>query len=238
MTSMDLICLGVGKGATYVIKGDPSSAFVIRLDGQPKLLVDCGAGVVLSCFKHLGIVPNSIYITHNHMDHTGDLPIALGITNGRPRILGHPSVLQIVKEHRLHESTLDVPPEKLADWIEPDGSGAIDIGDDFSIHPFQSVHSYTCYGFVLKRFGKDILGYSADSDFDEVVYNQITQAPIAIVSGRDNGNSEHASFEEIEQFAKNVPQCSIWVIHYEKTDYSFSVQNVKFLHEGEIVTLA
>jgi len=240
---IDLVCLGIGKGATYVMKGKPSSAFAIRVDEKPTLLVDCGAGVVLSCLKNLnGAIPDAIYITHNHMDHTGDLPIAIDAIreqNGtKPRILGHSSVLSLVKKHRLHELTATGKSLKeIADWIEPDSSNVIVVEDDLIVRLFQSVHSYTCYGFMLEKSDRAILGYSADSAFDEDIYAKIAQAPVAIVDGRETGNHDHASFREIETFGKHIPNCSIRVIHYEQTQYVFSVPNVKLLQEGEVIQL-
>ncbi len=238
MDSLDIVCLGVGKGASCVMKGMPSTSFAVRLNGHPVLLVDCGAGIALSCHRHLGEIPSTIYVSHNHMDHTGDLPIAVGFTKTQPRLLGHPSVLQIVKEHRFHDGAeVQRNTIKTVEWIEPDKDGVIHLQDDLSIHLFQTIHSYICFGFVLKKDGKDILGYSADSAFSESIYKRITQSPIAIVDGRDQGNHDHASLSDIDQFGSLVSDCAIYVVHYETSNYMFRSPNVHFLAEGDIIPL-
>lgn len=239
MTVIDIVCLGVGKGASYVLKGKPSTGFVIRVNSRPRFLVDCGAGIALSYQRHIGSeLPNTIYISHNHMDHTGDLPIVLGVTPARPQVLGHPDVIDIVKQHRLHDSeALNASLTQRAHWVIPDNKGVITLEDDLSLHLFRSVHSYLCYGFILRKGNQDILGYPADSAFDEAIFKRVTHSPVAILDAREEGNFDHASFEDIEQFSQSVPQCSIWVVHYEETNYRFTAPNVRLMREGDVVQL-
>jgi ribonuclease BN (tRNA processing enzyme) len=238
---IDVVCLGVGKGSTYVLKGEPSSAFAIRFNSELKILVDCGAGIALSCLRNLnGFIPNTIYISHNHMDHTGDLPVVLStLSQGgkKPNILSHPDVAHLIQQHRLHPVPIDVLKQNY-NWIMPDQDGVIVLGNDLSMQLVKSIHSYICYGFILYKGVCPILGYTADTDFDYEIYSMVTKAPVAIVSGRDIGNDNHASFDEINEFAKNVASCSVFVTHYEQSDYIFSSSNVRFLREGEVIDLA
>lgn len=236
--NIDLVCLGVGKGATYVTKGWPSTAFAILIEGEPKILIDAGAGIALSCQRHLGKIPGIIYITHNHMDHTGDLPILIGCTDarpGKPHILGHPEVLEIVRTHRLHDPATNV--NEQAEWIVPNKSGLIPVGWDLYIKPIKTKHTYTCYGFVLKLGKQDIWGYSADSPYDENLFTMITKPPIAVIDARDKATYDHSSFEEIEGFARKVPDCSIWLVHYEQTKFQSSVTNMNLMYEGQRIRL-
>jgi ribonuclease BN (tRNA processing enzyme) len=243
MPTLDLICLGVGKGSSSVLRGLPSTAFALRVDGRPELLIDCGAGVALSYRRLLGgALPARIYLSHNHHDHAGDLPIVLlSALDLRASVLGHPDVLEIVREHRLH----DGPEVRRAfqeriEWVAADARGVIALDGllpGLALELVRSRHSYLCYGFVLRRDGDDLLGYTADSGFEEGIYARVTRAPVAILDGREQGNADHASFAEIEAFARRVPGCDIRVVHYEETDHRFAESNVRLLREGEVVPL-
>src|SRR5262249_14337893 len=152
-----------------------STSFALRINGKPEFLVDCGAGVALSCLKHLGHIPNIMYISHNHTDHTGDLPIAIGCTGAKPVILGHHSVLKLVKERRLHDSEdLNKSLDDRAVWLTPDAQGIVNLDNGFSFQLFRSIHSYICYGFVLSYNGRVVLGYPADTAYNEEIFRRVT----------------------------------------------------------------
>ena len=72
-SSLELLVLGSGgPGAT----GRASSAYLLLLDGKPRILVDAGPG----SFARLGEVGESlaqtdiVLLTHLHIDHVGELP--------------------------------------------------------------------------------------------------------------------------------------------------------------------
>ena len=67
-----------------------------------------GYGAVSACQRHLGQpVPDSIYISHNHSDHAGELPVLLAVESackGRLlRVFAHSKVMPRLLKHRLHE---------------------------------------------------------------------------------------------------------------------------------------
>lgn len=62
--------LGVG-GAHAVELG--SSAAVLERDGEPVLLIDCGAEALTAYLAHYGRTPEAIYVTHTHFDHIAGL---------------------------------------------------------------------------------------------------------------------------------------------------------------------
>ncbi len=239
MTTIDIVCLGVGKGASYVLKGQPSTGFALRVNHEPYMLIDCGAGVALSYLRNIGgALPNTIYISHNHMDHTGDLPIVIGVTPGKPRLLGNSTVLDFVRTHRLHGAPeLNAALDDRAEWVTPNEDNRISLEYGLSLELFRSVHSYICYGFVLSKSGQQILGYPADTAFNENIYARVTNCPVAILDAREIGNHDHASFQDVEQFATTVPNCAMWVVHYEESSYRFMSPNVRFLREGDVIKL-
>lgn len=58
-----------------------------------------------ACVSRQPAVPHNIYVSHNHSDHAGDLPVMVAVESRRskPRLFAHPRVMQRIREHRLHE---------------------------------------------------------------------------------------------------------------------------------------
>lgn len=217
-----LLPLGTGAGVTTVLYGDPSSSFAILLDGECRLLVDLGYGVVRQAIRFLKTLPTRIYISHNHSDHSGDLPVAalLSANQGQPlTIWSAPEVERRLKEHRLHEfKEAGAWPEDIAKWISTPENKETFIDDDLSLVPHRGRHSETCFGFVLRFQGEAVLGYSADSGFDKGLYENLLEAPTLVLDGRANGSTEHASFEELETFVQTTPDKRVLVIHYGRPE--------------------
>lgn len=240
MKTLDLVCLGVGRGTTYIWRNEPSSALALLVDGQPELLLDCGSGIVQSCLRNLGgVVPYTVYISHNHDDHAGDIGGILFRSDGRQSVMGHPEVLRYVKEYRMHDAPESVTYTNIsvAEWCEADAENTIHWRHDLSFHLTRSVHAYLTYGFVLRHAGVPIFGWSADSAYNEALYTEWTQAPVAVLDGNRQGSSEHASFADIDAFAKRVPHCQIGVIHHAGAQHTFESPNVRLLREGDVIRL-
>jgi len=217
-----LVPLGTGAGSTTVLYGDPSSSFAILLGEECRLLVDLGYGVARQASLILGSLPTKVYISHNHSDHSGDLPVVAlrGAFQGRPlTIWSEPEVERRLKEHRLHEfREAGALPEDIAHWVSTPEKVETAIDADFSLIPYRGRHSETSFGFVLRFRGEAVLGYSADSGFSRELYHHLLAAPVLVLDGRDQGSEEHASFEEIEAFAQTVPERKILISHYGRPD--------------------
>ena len=232
-------CLGVGRGATNFLNGDPSTAYILKKDGTPVLFLDMGAGVGRSAAALLDDnLPKTLYISHNHSDHTGDLPVFIAKHRGQPiTLLGHKNILSIVREHRLHElPSVGVSPDQDVNYVPGDLSSPIQY-EDLEFHMLRSDHAYECYGFVLKMSDVPILGWTADSCFDTQIYEAVSQAPIAIAHGRDRPSGDHAAFDEIDAFAGTAPNTHFYVAHYGNTESTFSEPNVSLLKIGQEIRL-
>lgn len=234
-----LLPLGTGAGTTTVLYGDPSTSFAILLGGESRLLVDLGYGVVRQALRLLNGIPANVYISHNHSDHTGDLPVVAlrSASQGRPLTLwSEPEVERRLKEHRLHEfREAGARPEDIAHWrATPEGVETA-IDRDFSLVPHQGLHSETCFGFVLKFRGEAVLGYSADSGYSEELYTHLLKAPVLVLDGRSEGSREHASFAELEGFAASIPGKRLYVTHYGRPDEAPTT--LSSLRPGEPVEL-
>lgn len=241
---MQLICLGVGTGTSNFLTGSPSSAYaIVSATGTPLMLMDCGSGVGRSAIEQFGsdALPGCIYVSHNHADHSGDLPVYLTFAArklGVPLTLcGHPDVLAIVREHRLHElDSVGVDRSNDIAW-NPGQAGRIDT-DWFSLELVRAAHSYLCYGFVLSAGGRALLGWSSDCRYEPDIYAALARAPLLLVHARPGGTPDHAAFEEVDAFAAANPATRILVGHYgEPPQQRFRSANVSLLDTGDRVDL-
>ncbi len=236
--TLELICLGTGHGTTHAFEGQPSTSFAALLDGEPWLLVDCGTGVIYSALTHVGRLPATVFITHNHLDHTGELPYLAKALEARPRVLAHRDVIHLLQTVRLHDSPHDQQ-RMIAqiDWVAADDQQqiALEGGWRFDLHPAQ--HGYTCYGFVLSRGGQPLFSYSADSGYDSAHYEFLSQAPIMIVDARADGGKYHASFKEVDDFAQAYPQHTLRVVHHGGAQHTFHAPNITLWQTGDRLTI-
>ena len=87
-----------------------------------------GFGVVRRCMATFGSIPRTIYISHNHSDHAGELPVLLAVESaasgdgggdhpGPMHVLSEEGVMQTLIEHRLHELVSTGRCENLTWWV-------------------------------------------------------------------------------------------------------------------------
>jgi ribonuclease BN (tRNA processing enzyme) len=217
-----LIPLGTGKGATSVYNGEPSSSFVVQAGGKCRLLVDVGLGVVRQCLKYCGSVPENIYISHNHTDHAGDLPVLLIVERNAGRkltVISAPEVESRLRHHRLHELySTGKSADDIANWTPAPEGEVVRVDDEFTLVTHLGKHSETSYGFVLFQTGTPILGFSADSGSDSALYNKLALAPTLVLDARSASSIEHASFSEIAALKHKYPHKRVIVTGYGTQD--------------------
>jgi ribonuclease BN (tRNA processing enzyme) len=214
-----LIPLGTGKGATAVYDGEPSSSFVIKVNDECRLWVDTGLGVSARAIKVCGSVPRNIFISHNHSDHAGELPVLLTVeqtAKHKLRVISGPKVNERLIAHRIAELySTGLKADELADWVPAPEGETIKIDDDLSLIAYMGKHSEVSYGFVLFFRATPILGFSGDSGFDRAFYQKLAVAPILILDARKVATAEHAGFDEVHLFEKTV-KSHVFVGHYGK----------------------
>lgn len=238
---LKIICLGVGNGTSHVLRGKPSSSFVISKNGQPYLLVDCGLGIGMQYKKYVGDKPPSyLYITHNHIDHSGELPVLLldYYKKGQPtRVVGHSEVIEMVKTYRLQElSYVGIDLNGIADWKTEDYENVIELEKGIFLELKKSRHSYPCYGFRLKVDGRVVIGYGGDSGYDENLYDFLSESEVLILDGRVEGNDEHASIAEIKSYNKTRNK-KAYIIHHDSYVKTKLEEEIIYLHEGDEIMI-
>ncbi|KAG2440982.1 hypothetical protein HXX76_003835 [Chlamydomonas incerta] len=180
-----------------------------------------GYGVTAACLQHVRRVPPCIYISHNHGDHAGELPLVLAVEGtaaaaaGRPlpALLAHPDVMAELVGYRLRElHSTGRPLESFASFHEVASGSATPLpacgsssstagGCGLTVRPFRARHSETCYGLVIYDGGQPVLGWTADSGYDEDLYMALAEAPLVLVDARAKGSAEHAGFADLARIA-------------------------------------
>lgn len=125
-----------------------------------------GVGAVRAALQHCGgqLAPH-IYVSHNHTDHAGELPVVLAVeaaAGRRKAVLAEAAVLQTLQQHRLAElASTGRPLCDCADFTacaigQPQqlGSGGL------AITPLLSRHQERCCGLLLHWHGTPVLGWS------------------------------------------------------------------------------
>ncbi len=133
---MDVRLTVIGSSPAWPNPGSAQSGYL--LEGEGKLLLDCGPGV-LGRLRELAVFPRSIAITHFHLDHWGDLvPWAWLNAFGPP-------------EHRV----------ECALWLPPGGAGELAHFADhwgnphmfeeaFELREFEPEVPFTAAGFEVE----------------------------------------------------------------------------------------
>jgi ribonuclease BN (tRNA processing enzyme) len=253
LSSYDLVCLGVGKGATAVYSNKTSSSFALvrRSTGECILLIDIGLGSIFALqnyLKNVNIKPRQIFVSHNHSDHSGELPVYIAneAVKSIVRVYCFIGIQSRLRQHRcaeLDSSTTDL--FRNVQWIMCDESQDVELdsGDPKSvlkIRVHQSQHSELCAGFVLYENNQAILSFSGDSGFNTSLYTFLWTAPTILVDGRQTSTYEHASFDEILNFYKTTgAQRQVFVYHYglENEKPTFPANTISAVSPGEVIQL-
>lgn len=217
--TITLIPLGTGKGATAVYEGESSSSFVIKVDGECRLLVDAGLGVSAHAVKACGSVPKNIFISHNHSDHAGELPVLLIVeqtAKRKLRVISGPEVKDRLVTHRIAELySTGLTATEIAEWVSAPEGESVTVDADLSLKAYKGKHSEVSYGFVLFFRGTSILGFSGDSGFDQAFYQKLAVAPTLVLDARKGATPEHAGFDEVCAF-EGTTKSRVFVGHYGK----------------------
>ncbi|PKL97192.1 MAG: MBL fold metallo-hydrolase [Gammaproteobacteria bacterium HGW-Gammaproteobacteria-7] len=203
MTDWSLKVLGVGRGATHVLSGEPSTSFVLCADRRPLLWIDTGLGSTRACLRHFAAWPDVWLLTHNHTDHVGELPVLLALAAKgwrRPVIVSESEVGRLLRQHRMAEHAAWQPADTLAEWLSaaPGVPLALPTQPPLQVIFRVGVHSEHSAGFVLSDANGPVLGYTGDSAFDTELYAFVLQADCALLDMREQGNDSHAGFERFE----------------------------------------
>ncbi|TCO36587.1 MBL fold metallo-hydrolase [Dokdonella fugitiva] len=117
--------LGVGSAQAPELG---SACGVLERDGEPLLMIDCGAEALSAYLDHYGRPPLAVYVTHTHMDHVAGLERLFYRTyfdealRGRTRIHAHAALVPLLQA-------------RVADYPQVLAEGGANFWDGFRLVP-------------------------------------------------------------------------------------------------------
>ena len=236
---LSILPLGTGRGADAVLQGTCSSSFVVVRSSKPVLLFDVGFGVMRSFSRFYRESLPAIYVSHNHSDHAAELPVlgALAAAKGRKlRLIAENDVLDTLKQHRLDElRSTGRPLSDYFDFEPVTEAKRHTVTSTLSIEPVRAHHSERAFGFLLYDGERPVLGVSSDSRADDDLYDKLAAAPTLLLDGREQGNAEHASLTDLEEWAARNLASRVYVTGYGETGYEAS--HFSLARIGELISL-
>lgn len=119
---------------------------------------------------HTNRPPPYVYISHNHSDHAGELPIVAAVTRCQQQthggdtmtLLAQRDVLDRLVQHRLHElQSTGLPLEHFTTPVALECSQQYVLPETgISLQPIRARHAELCFGLIVRRHGRAVLGWT------------------------------------------------------------------------------
>ncbi|HEU4664643.1 MAG TPA: MBL fold metallo-hydrolase [Dokdonella sp.] len=117
--------LGVGSAQAPELG---SACGVLERDGEPLLMIDCGAEALSAYLDRYGAPPRALYVTHTHMDHVAGLERLFYRTYFDAALRGHVRVYA-------HAALVPLLQARVADYPEVLAEGGANFWDSFRLVP-------------------------------------------------------------------------------------------------------
>ncbi|MCK9540064.1 MBL fold metallo-hydrolase [Dokdonella sp.] len=138
--SLTLRFLGVGSAQAPEL-GSASGA--LEQDGEPRLMIDCGAEALSAWLEHYGVPPPAIFLTHTHMDHVAGLERLFYRLYFDPALRGHTRLYA-------HAALVPLLQSRVADYPGVLAEGGANFWDAFRLVPVS--RGFWCDGLWFDVF--------------------------------------------------------------------------------------
>ena len=209
---MQLTFLGTGAA---MVTGERFQTGVVINDGDRRVLVDCGSGV-LHRLEQSGIGYESIdtiLLTHHHLDHVADLfPLMKArwlAGEGSLEVVGPPATMTLIERlfdaHAYMQDRLELTVRE----IEP---GSHEVGG-FTVEAVETIHSLYCLAY---RFD-DLVVLSGDTEPSEAVVSLADGVPVLVhecAFPDDVEVSNHTRPTELGALLRSVDVGRVYLTHF------------------------
>lgn len=214
---LSLHFLATGSGGNSL----GSSSAVLERDGNPLLLIDCGAGTLQRYARRYGpALPASIYITHLHYDHIGDLeslfykkafseraadPVRIYcsawlVPQLSQRLADYPGV--VAEGGRNFWQELQLIPVVNGFWLQ-----------DYYFHVYPVRHHAPNSAFALHLPGRFF--YSGDTrPVPELIHHRCANGEQLFHDACWAGNPSHSGVDDLRREYRQEVLQRMWLYHY------------------------
>jgi phosphoribosyl 1,2-cyclic phosphodiesterase len=187
--------LGVGNAHAVELG---SAAAVVERDGEPLLMIDCGADALTAYLEQYQSLPGAIFITHAHMDHVGGLERLFFSTffnaslRGRLRLYAHAALIPILQS-------------RVADYPQVLAEGGANFWDAFQLIPLSRGfwHEGLWFDVFPTRHHAPMTSFGLSLRASMVWTGDTRPIPetLACIAGSRElvGNPSHTGIEDIER---------------------------------------
>lgn len=235
--------LGVG-GAQSPELG--STCGVIERDGEPLLMIDCGAEALSAYLAHYGEAPRAVYITHTHMDHVAGLERLFYKTwfderrRGAVRLFAHANLVPLLQS-------------RVADFPEPLAEGGANFWDGFRLVPlsrgfwldglwfdvFATRHHAPSTSFGVALAGA--LAWTGDTRPIPEVLASLASGDLVVVHDCGlRGNPSHTGLDDLaREYAPDLLRRFV-LCHYASEAEAWAMEDagMRVARRGDVIALA
>ncbi len=230
---MKLIFLGYCSNSFSEIN---TVSFLLKQNDNYSIF-DCGANTTNNLHKYIknfSAVKN-VFISHSHFDHFLGLPYFiigrhLDIIARRKKEQSYvaeplniylPEGLEYLVNQLIEKCHSDIKKLSFDLIFHTLREGEI-YNDDFVVNAFNVNHTVNTFGFTISLNGKKLIGYSADTLYNENIVNMLRDSKILILEGMVpneditfSTNSKHATFEQMCEVIKNTNPNQAFIVHLQ-----------------------
>ena len=242
----------LGTGCTWYPRGNTS--YLI----DDKMLIDFGSGTFKNFVKNYSPFDiDAIFITHQHLDHIGDLHILIAKTLWFPekrkaklKIYAPKGTAEkIIKLNQMFYASAEERSRtiihKYIDFVDlEDGLKITQNG--YKITAFKVEHGKPeTFGFTFEDENGKVVGFSADTELCENLHKILKKSNFAFVEMALSQNFDikrerklHIMTNEFIQLTEQYPLCKMFPVHTTDETQKFAEENgLNALHDGEELIL-